>query len=743
MTTRHAAVVVGLVSVALTSGPAAQSRSSARPPARAAFESVTTAILVDVVVRDRQGRPVTDLSAADFEISEDGQRQQVGSFTRIARGAGIGVNIALRDPNAAPTTVVRPPAAGPADEAPLEVDKTPAVTALVFDALSSDALGMCKRAALSYLPLSGDADARVAVFSADPSIRVLQAYTDNPALVRQAVNQVMAAGSTVRERTAEPLALLRDRRETLERLSLNAQSAQTIGGGQGLAAGGGSNIGQLETERRLVQGQIRMLQAFETLDRDQRGFSTTNALFAVIQSLIELPGRKTVVYFSEGLPASPALSAHLQSVVEAANKLNVTVYAIDASGLRAISGTHDTRIEIEEAGKERLRQLSMPDDYTDQPMMRIIERTEDLLMFDSQGGLARLAEGTGGFLVRDTNDLRQAFKRIDEDMRFHYLLTYVPTNQAFDGRFRQIGVKVKRPSVAVFARKGYRALRTAPTLPVLDFEAPAIAALDAGKLPSAFPFTNTVLNFPEPGRQGLSPLLVRVQTSALTFDQDATKGVYNGQATVVVRFRTASGEVVDKVSQQYQLSGRLHELEAARRGEILFYREPELAPGVYTVEAAVHDGVANRASTRVSTLEVPRPADDRARLSSIVLVRRTERVPAADQQAGNPLYVGELLFYPNTGEPVSRSQDRELTFYYALYPRRADALPKTEVEVRRNGRTLAQIPVELSAPDSRGRIQQVSRLPLESLTDGTYELRIVVQDDRQQIARSAFFKVIG
>jgi hypothetical protein len=241
----------------------------------------------------------------------------------------------------------------------------------------------------------------------------------------------------------------------------------------------------------------------------------------------------------------------------------------------------------------------------------------------------------------------------------------------------------------------------------------------------------------------LSPLVVRIATDVLAFEQDANKGVYNGQATVVVRFRNATGDIVDKVSQQYQLSGRLHELDAAKRGELLFYREPELPPGVYTVEAVVHDGVANRASVRVSTLEVPKPVDDRVRLSSIVLVRRTERVPAASQQTGNPLYVGDLLFYPNAGEPLSRGRDRELTFYYTLYPRRAaEGLPGTDVELRRNGRTLVQIPADLVAPDARGRVQQVSRLPLASLADGTYELRIVVHDGQQIVERSTFFKVV-
>ena len=65
---------------------------------------------------------------------------------------------------------------------------------------------------------------------------------------------------------------------------------------------------------------------------------------------------------------------------------------------------------------------------TDEPLTRAVERAEDLLKFNSQGGLARLSEETGGFLIRDTNDLRSAFQRIDEDIRFHYLLTYAPTS---------------------------------------------------------------------------------------------------------------------------------------------------------------------------------------------------------------------------------------------------------------------------------------------------------------------------
>lgn len=735
--TVHRLVSIAACSAAAVALVGAQqpSPSPARSPAN--FESFSTAVLVDVVVRDGKGRPVTDLTAADFELKEDGTPQAIGSFTRVSRGSGIGINVAVKDPGAV-TSVGSP--APPEDGTPEAEDRHPSVTALVFDALSSEALGLCQRAALEALPLTATPNARVGVFSTAPVVTPLQVYTDDSTLIRQAVRRVMPIGQSHRP-DAESLQAMRDRREVLDRQAQVAVAQQSTGGGAGLA-GNASNIGQLEMERRLAIGQMRMLQAFDTLDREQRGASATNALFSILQSLVEMPGRKTLVLFSEGLPASPALEANLQAVVEAANRANITVYAIDASGLRAISGTLETRREIEETSKERMRQLASASDYTDQPIMRLVERTEDLLRLDSQTGLARLAQDTGGFLVSETNNLRGALRRIDEDTRFHYMLTYVPTNTNFDGRFRAIDVKVKRPGVEVFARNGYRALRQPLPLPVLGYEAPALAALDAAKLANGFPFSSVVMSFPESGRPGLSPLVVRLRTDALTYDEHPDRGTYDAEATVVARYRDARGDIVHKASQQYQLSGRLNELEATRRGEILFYREPILQPGTYTVEVAIMDGRGARASTRLSTLEVPRASLNDLRMSSVVLVGKAERVTdATEVSAANPLYTGEVLLYPSGGEAFSRAGDRQLTVFYTIYPGAGFAAPEATLELQRNGRSITSAPVTLGPRDASGRIQQVSRIPLAPLTPGMYELRVHARDSKTALTRSAFFQV--
>ncbi len=166
------------------------------------------------------------------------------------------------------------------------------------------------------------------------------------------------------------------------------------------------------------------------------------------------------------------------------------------------------------AAEERLRQ-STSRDSTDGPLTRVVERTEDLLRLDPQAGLARLAEDTGGFLVRDTNDLGSAFRRIEEDNRFHYMLTYSPKNEHFDGKFRTIGVKVRRDGAQVFSRKGYFAVRSAMA-PVLSYEAPAIAALDGGKPPNAFAIGAAAMVFPEPSGKTLVPIVVQVRTNQLS-----------------------------------------------------------------------------------------------------------------------------------------------------------------------------------------------------------------------------------
>src|SRR6185436_11470691 len=117
---------------------------------------------------------------------------------------------------------------------------------------------------------------------------------------------------------------------------------------------------------------------------------------------------------------------------------NVTAYAVDAKGLRTISSLADARKEMTNFAEDRAVQTSLGSTRSDQPLTMAFERVQDTIKLESRTGLAKLAEETGGFLVEESNDLSSAFRRIDEDNQFHYLLTYSPKNNLFDGKFRAI-----------------------------------------------------------------------------------------------------------------------------------------------------------------------------------------------------------------------------------------------------------------------------------------------------------------
>jgi VWFA-related protein len=702
------------------------------------YSTAATAILVDVVVRDHKGRPMTDLAADEFELYEDGVPQKVDTFTRITRGGGIGLNVRFR-PEGSTIAVVPPGSLPPAANGNDALDQ--GTTALVFDHLTDEPLRLAQRATLEYVPMSGESDVRVGIFATDPGIRVLQGYTTDRTAIRRAVSEILPTGTSAAQQKAERREQVMDRRSTLQQESAAQISATVTGSGGAANAATGAQIGSIETELKLLEMERRLIDGFDNLDRDSKGYDTTLTLVRVIRTLAEMPGRKSVVLFSEGLPVSPVLSAKFDDLIDAANRSNVTIYAVDAKGLGTRSNFADTRKQIQEFTDDRMMQLLNGASGGDQPLSRGLERVEDMVRYDSRTGLARLAEDTGGFLVEESNNLASAFKRIDEDNQFHYLLTYSPKNTIFDGKFREILVKSKRSGAQVFARKGYRATR-APGLSetATSYETPALAILDKGPLPNAFPVGAAAFTFPDPQHPGVTPLVVRVSTDALHFTVDAAKSTYSAQVAIVVRIKDAQGGDLHKLSQQYVLSGDLKDLDAARHGTILFYREPLLAPGVYTVESIAYDALARQGSARVSTLTVPSAESNTLGLSSLIFVDHTEQTDGAASgrsQHAAPFYVGQTLVYPNVGSPVLKTTTKDLPFFFTIYQGEPGPLTAT-AQLLRNGGVVAEAPLEIAA-SNEPRIQQLDRLPLSGLAPGTYELRIVVASGPQRVAESAYF----
>jgi VWFA-related protein len=708
--------------------------AQAPAPAPPTFAVGTSAVAIDVVVRDKKGRLVKDLKVEDFEVSEDGRRQLVESFTVVARGVE-----ALPEP--ATTVATAPAPASAAPEAPsvptLETPDSPAVLALVFDRMSPGGRDMAHKAALTYLAARQDGD-YVGVFSIDLALHTVQTFTADSDRIRTAIDDVaVQAGSSFVSSA--------DRRRDLQTLDMRARDAEqmamaaTAGGSPGNPSTGNAAqalAGGAAVERDIAAMQVGMMQSFEALERDQQGFATSNGLLAVVQGLQRVPGRKTVVFFSEGMAIPDRVLPQFQGVIAAANRANVAIYTFDAGGLRTRSPTEATRDEIETRARIRMQNMGR-EDTTGDALLKDAERNEDLLRLNPQSGLGMLAEQTGGFLVRDTNDARGSFRQIAQDMRFHYVIGYTPSNENYDGRFRQVSVKVRRAGVNVYSRRGYYAVRGRSTTPVLPYEAPAVAILDQpGAHREAFPFRAVALTFPQPGATQKVPILVKVPGRFPKYAPAAgQQDQMAADLAVVVRVRNEYQQEVSRLSQHYQLTAAAARLEVARSGDILFYREAELPPGRYTLDTIAYDAEAAAASVKSFTLDVPTPEPSGTLLSSLVVIDHVEQVPASERDPGNPLYFGEMLVYPNLGDPVRKAAAKALGFYFTA--RGPAGGRRGEIEIVRDGKVTARLPLELPAPDETGLLQHAGTLSLASFAPGAYEIRLNMMVGNQRLASRA------
>jgi VWFA-related protein len=680
-------------------------------------------VLLDAVVRDKKGRPVKDLKATDFQVSEDGVPQEVRSFRLIAGGdeesAANAAGGAAPKTQGGTTATVNPARLG--------------AVALVFDRLSVESRNRARQAALSYVGGGLAANDFVGVFGIGLSLNVIQNYTNDERLVRQALDSAGTVNSPAfASNTAKITELSNKDVELRSKVDAAASEARAAAGGP---PGSTANIGLLDVERRLNAMKLRAEEGFEWLEQTQQGLATTNGLLAIISAMSQLPGRKALVLFSEGALIPASVAANFRTVIGNANRANVSIYTVDAAGLRATSANLEAGQAMTALGQQR----SNPDDMAG-PMTKDLERNEELVRHNPESGLGQLADQTGGLLISNTNNPGERLRQVNEDLHSYYVLTYSPKNQTFDGRFREISVKVNRPSVEVQARKGYYALASSYDSPVLPFEVPALAVLEGKPQPGALNIKAAAFSFPEPRRPGLVPVMVEVPAGAVNFVTDDAKKTYRTDFTVVALVRDQSQRVVKKLSNHYVLSGPLGELENAKRGNVLFYSQADLEPGRYTVDSIVYDATNNQFGVNKAGLVVAPADQNKLRVSSVVFVGKAQKLAANEQQMANPFRAGELLLYPNFGEALSKASSKGLSLFVTVYAPQGSA-PKMRLEFAQGGHTLGGVPVELPAPDPTGRIQYTGIIPLDVFPPGDYELKAVVTDGANTATSSERFTI--
>ena len=693
-------------------------------------------VLVDVVVRDRKGRPLKDLSPSDFQVFEDGKRQQVESVRVHQRDV---VEDSQRSANATKDNDTLKP--GLAQNPFSGVN----VVALVFDGLELSARVLAQKAALKCIADTFQPNDFAGVFSIDTTLRVFQPFTNNRELVARAINRIGTTTTAKSEpggtsvQAADPAQYLAtangnsgDPLNTVDVMNPNGNANAILGNPGGRA---GEAAGRMNAN---------LVHAFQTLDRTEQGLAELKSLLAIVDSLRTMEGRKAVVLFSEGMAVDAATYPRFRDLIQEARRADVTFYSIDAAGLRAVSPIAQTAKTVNSLAMNRADSaLGGGEDTSGRPMSFDAEDNVTNLFRDPRSTLIPLAEQTGGFFIDQTNDLRPGLLRIGEDIRSYYVLTYAPLNQDYDGKFREISVKVNRPGVHVEARKGYYAMRKPVEMQVPDWESPAIAVLKSGRNENSFPIRARVFSFPSDENSGLLPVLVEVPGSGVTLNVDKAVNTFKTDFSIVAVVKDLSDQIVAKVGNHYQVSGPLDKLEAARHGDFRFYREIDLPPGLYFVETVAYDTATGKASTRGASIDVPYyGGTDHLRVSSLVLVRSAEPASEVTGQDYNLLLYGQAIIYPNMGEALSKSGNKELAFYVDVYPGKSGASPrKLSVEVLQNDRVVSRGTPALPAPDAAGQIQYSGAVPLEAFKPGRYSLRVTVSEGRDSVSRSTGFTV--
>jgi VWFA-related protein len=455
--------------------------SQGTTPQSPSVKSTAVGVLIDVTAVDRNGQPVRDLTLDDFELKENGVRQQITSarlvetsgpprLTTAAVGSGTitclpahrskgletGRVFVLSSPGApSAASDALPPRA---EQAPAETDADAvSVTALLFDRLTAEVRPMAHRAALAYVATLAPANDYLGVFMADTTLITIEPFTTNVSRLRAAVDRLAATAPT-NLRPAEPG----------QRIAWTIPNTPPTAGAE--SSQGFKSVGDLiqrerdesdpwrSGDRLLREVETRMDSSYRALLDESSGQASIAALNATIRALGRVQGRKTIFYFSDALPVTARTKSLLDGLIVAANRATVTIYTVDAAGLRVHSQEAAVGREVNVAGAQGIGDLSRGNG----PFTRELERQEQVLSSPAAAVLGRLATDTGGFLVANTNDLAAGVVRMQRDRTTYYLLAYQPTNATLDNTFRRVAVKVKRRQVSVRARPGYVAMPVAP-----------------------------------------------------------------------------------------------------------------------------------------------------------------------------------------------------------------------------------------------------------------------------------------
>jgi len=678
-----AAVVLVLVGAA---GVFAQEAEPLTPQVTPSFPARTDQVVVDVVVTNEEGRPVAGLTRDDLVVKEDGVPQIVTTFEAVELPAE-------------PAATVLPPPPVSTNTGP---DRQRGRTfVIVFDDvhLTPYRARAAKAAVASFLDRGvreGDSVSLIASGGgAWWTARMNAGRAKLVDVVKRLEGRYTPDVSNERMTEFEALRIhvYRDPQvadRVLRRyVTYGVVMGNRYGNSRSLQGTTSDPYVAGKATDVYIQSMTRNRVTLETLERALRG-------------LVGARGRKSVVLVSEGFVFDPNLD-QFRRVQEAARRANAAIYFVNARGL-------------DDAGLESLALFGPAPPPRDMGVA-IAESLE------ATGGADSLALGSGGFTVRNTNDLSRGIQRIADETRIYYLLGYEPTSTAADGRFREIDVELRDgKGREVRARKGYYAALPEGQRPpgVRDDVDPALqAAIDSPWADDDLPLRMTAY---VGGERMLGKVQARVVAEVDIRDLEFEEADDRHRAEVEYVLMVTHRESGESFTQNHKVSMNLLPSTRERLNQVWFpiARDLELEPGDHQAKMVVRD---NRTGTVGSVIhEFTVPPLQGFRVSSPILT--DTRQPNREGKPGQALALARREF----------PQGAPLYCQFEVFgaARGEDGMPRVMqgFEVRgADGRVQVEMPEAPIAPTSLGHLFRLLRVPLEATPPGDYEMRITVRDE--------------
>jgi VWFA-related protein len=664
----------------------------------------TTLIQVDVTVTDKNGKVVNDLKAEDFEIFENGEKQNISNFSFINTVPET-KPAATPKPNKDEVTAPIPPV----QIRPEQVRRT--IALLVDDlGISFESMNFVRRALKKFVDEQMLPNDLVAIIRTGGGIGALQQFTSDKRQLYAAIEKIrwnpMGRAGVGAFATIEPTPLE------------EAQSA-------------GADVSDED-----VQADKDRTTAFNEFREDLFSVGTLGAINFVVKGMDELPGRKAIMLFSDGFSIctetdvknDPGRCTRMQDsmkqLTDMCNRAAVNIYSIDSRGLQTLGITAADRVSANPQAIQQALSSRSAENY------------------DKQEGLAFLANETGGRAFFNNNDFNQSLEKALEEQKGYYLLAYAPDADTFDAktrRFNKLTVKLNRPGLNVRYRSGFFGVeykkeeKATQKTPAQQIQAALTSPFAANGINLKL---NTIFGF-NPDTGAFTNSLLHVNAADLQFS-DTPEGKKKASFDVLAVSFGENGVPIDTINKNYVLTVNPEIYQKViRDGFVYHFLFPVKKPGAFQMRVAIRDVTSSKVGSANQFVEAPDLKKGRLTLSGIVLENMTEK-QWSDLQNISSTAPRERETDPMQDTSLRRFK-RGTVLRYAdeIYNAKFDQTTKpnlqTQIRMFRDGKIVFDgkfNPYQIGAQTDFRKLTLTGALALgDKISVGDYVLQIIVIDN--------------